>query len=253
MKKLKLVVLGLVTSLTSFGQVVTTDSVYVMKETDSMSDKTYYSPNRCFIVKNETGKIGFKVSLYINKDMEPSMITATMVGIGSCNENDEIIILLENGSKITKKSWKKFNCEGETYFDLDRNDIESLKSSPISKIRMTNGRSYDSYTGDVKLKDKRYFIQLFYALGNKLVVEGKMWLNTLSRDNIKDGINPKIIISCFLKSDTTKKSENILFIDVYRNVPNTLKIISPITNNYYKVIVNGKNGYLHSNYILINN
>ena len=36
---------------------------------------------------------------------------------------------------------------------------------------MTNGITYDSYTGDVKLKDKRYLIQLFYGLDNKLYVE----------------------------------------------------------------------------------
>lgn len=171
-KSILTLVLCLVTILT-FGQTVTTDSVYVIKETDSMSDKTYYFPNRGFIVKNETGKIGFRVGAHIDDNVEFNMITATMVGIGSCNEKDEIIILLENGSKVTKKSWKDFNCDGETYFDLDKSDIELLKSSPISKIRMTNGRSYESYTGDVKVKDKRYFIQLFYALDNKLVTEKK--------------------------------------------------------------------------------
>jgi hypothetical protein len=42
--------------------------------------------------------------------------------------------------------------------------MEMLRTLPMSKIRMTNGRSFDSYTGDVKAKDKRYFIQLLYAL-----------------------------------------------------------------------------------------
>jgi hypothetical protein len=97
----------------------------------------------------------------------------TMVGIGTCNENDEIIILFENGEKITKKSWKKFNCNGEAYFNLTDKEIDLLKKIPMSKIRMSNGRSYDSYTGDVKTKDKRYFIQLFYALDNNLVTEKK--------------------------------------------------------------------------------
>jgi hypothetical protein len=43
----------------------------------------------------------------------------------------------------------------------------------MSKIRMTNGRSFDSYTGNVIAKDKRYFIQLLYALDNKLILEKK--------------------------------------------------------------------------------
>jgi hypothetical protein len=101
------------------------------------------------------------------------MITATMVGIGGCNENDEIIILFENGEKIIKTSWKEFNCDGETYFNMDEEDIELLRTQPLSKIRMTNGRTYDSYTGDVKQKDKRYFIQVLYALDNNLITNKK--------------------------------------------------------------------------------
>lgn len=158
-------------TMVSFGQ-TSKDSVYVVKETDAMSGKTYVYGNRTFIVANDAGKIGFRISTHIS-NLSLSMITATMVGIGGCNENDEIIILFENGEKITKTSWKKFNCDGETYFNLNEKDIQLLRTQPLSKIRMTNGRTYDSYTGDVKQKDKRYFIQLLYALDNNLITEKK--------------------------------------------------------------------------------
>lgn len=171
MKTLLTLLLTLLTSIVVFAQ--NTDSVYINKETDAMTDKTYYFANRSFIVKNDAGNIGFRVDSYIDDNIEFKMLVVTMVGIGNCNENDEIIILLENGKKVTKKSWKKFNCNGEAYFNLDKDDIEILKSSPISKIRMTNGRTYDSYTGDVKPKDKRYLIQLFYSLDNKYFTENK--------------------------------------------------------------------------------
>jgi hypothetical protein len=167
MKNLKVMITTLMMCLmtmVSFGQ-TSKDSVYVVKATDDMSGKTYVYGNRDFICANDDGGIGFRISTYINsKNLSFSMITATMVGIGGCNENDEIIILFENGEKITKKSWKKFNCDGEAYFNMNEKDIQILRTQPLSKIRMTNGRTYDSYTGDVKLKDKRYFIQLFYAL-----------------------------------------------------------------------------------------
>lgn len=166
MKKVKVMMITLMMCLitmVSFGQ-NSTDSVYVVKEIDSMSGKTYVYGNRVFIVANDVGKVGFRIDTYIKDDMSFSMITVKMVGIGSCNENDEIIILFENGEKIIKKSWKKFNCNGDAYFYLTEKEIDLLRSQPMSKIRMTNGRSYDSYTGDVKTKDKRYFIQLFYSL-----------------------------------------------------------------------------------------
>ena len=49
--------------------------------------------------------------------------------------------------------------------------MKLLKTQPMSKIRMTNGRTYESYTGDVTDKNKRYFIQLFNAIENKIIVE----------------------------------------------------------------------------------
>lgn len=175
MKNLKVMMMTLMMCLmtmVSFGQ-TSKDSVYLVKETDAMSGKTYVYGNRAFIVANDAGNVGFRVDTYIRDNMSFGFITVTMVGIGSCNENDEIIILFDNGEKITKKSWKDFNCEGEAYFNLTEKEIDLLRTQPISKIRMTNGRTYDSYTGDVKEKDKRYFIQLFYALDNKLLTEKK--------------------------------------------------------------------------------
>lgn len=175
MKNLKVMMMTLMMCLmtmVSFGQ-ASKDSVYVVKKTDAMSGKTYVYGNRAFIVADDAGKVGFRVGTYIKDDLSFGMITVTMVGIGNCNENDEIIILFESGEKITKKSWKKFNCDGEAYFNMNEKEIQLLRTQPISKIRMTNGRTYDSYTGDVKEKDKRYFIQLFYALDNKLLTEEK--------------------------------------------------------------------------------
>lgn len=174
MRNLKVMITLLMCLMTmvSFGQ-TSKDSVYLVKETDVMSGKTYVYGNRVFIVANDARKIGFRVGTYIKNDLSLGMITVTMVGIGNCNENDEIIILFENGEKITKKSWKEFNCDGEAYFIMNEKEIQLLRTEPISKIRMTNGRTYDSYTGDVKEKDKRYFIQLFYALDNELLTEKK--------------------------------------------------------------------------------
>ena len=173
MNQLKMFFLTLIMCFTTnlFYTQVNKDSVYLIKSTDEMSDKTYIYTNRDFVVSNETKTKGFRVGTYIKNDMTFSMIIITMVGIGSCNEKDEMIILFENGEKITKKSWKDFNCKGEAYFSLTNEEIELLSTKEISKIRMTNGRSYESYTGDVSDKDKRYFIQLFYAINNNLTSE----------------------------------------------------------------------------------
>jgi hypothetical protein len=150
-----------------------TDSVYLIKEIDEMTGEGYIFTNRDFVVANEDKTVGFKIRATIGGDLSVSSLTVEMAGIGGCNENDEIIILFENGEKITMTSWKKFNCEGIAYFDPNENEIKLLKTQPMSKIRMTNGRSYDSYTGDVKQKDKRYFIQFYYAVDNNLITDKK--------------------------------------------------------------------------------
>lgn len=144
------------------------DSVYVVKEVDAMSEETFIYPNRRFSVANKEKSIGFVVDAYIDESLNFKMITTTMAGIGNCNENDVIIILFDSGDKITTKSWKKFNCDGDAYFNVNEQDLEMLRTQTIDKIRITNGRTFESYTGDVATKDKRYFIQLIYALDNKL-------------------------------------------------------------------------------------
>jgi len=159
--------------MVSFGQIE--DSVYLLKQTDAMTEKTYVFGSRRIICSDESGDIGFIISTHIDyKKMKFEMITAQMVGIGTCNEKDYIIILFENGEKVTLLSWNEFNCKGIAYFNLfDKRAIELLRTQPMSKIRMTNGRSNESYTSDVKVGDKRYFMQIFYALDNKLITEIK--------------------------------------------------------------------------------
>jgi len=173
MNKLKVTMMTLMMCFVTITLFAQPDSVYVIKSSDAMSGKTHVYGSKNFIVANDTKEKGFIVDTYINDNLSLHMITVVMVGIGSCNENDEIIILFENGEKIVKKSWKSFNCDGEAYFNINELEMKLLRTLPMSKIRMTNGRSFDSYTGDVIAKDKRYFIQLLYALDNKLILEKK--------------------------------------------------------------------------------
>jgi hypothetical protein len=173
MNKLKVTMMTLMMCFVTITLFAQPDSVYVIKSSDAMSGKTHVYGSKNFIVANDTKEKGFIVDTYINDNLSLHMITVVMVGIGSCNENDEIIILFENGEKIVKKSWNSFNCDGEAYFNINESEIKLLRTLPMAKIRMTNGRSFDSYTGDVIAKDKRYFIQLLYALDNKLILEKK--------------------------------------------------------------------------------
>jgi|688.fasta_scaffold732124_2 hypothetical protein len=149
------------------------DSVFLIKYVDEMADKTYYFTNRKLVVSNDEKTVGFGVEPFINDNLTFGFLSVKIINLGTCNDNDEIIILFENGEKIIKKSWKDFNCEGVAYFDMEYEDLYLLKSQQISKIRITNGYTYQSFTGNVKQKDKRYFIQFLYSLNNGLFIEQK--------------------------------------------------------------------------------
>mgnify|MGYP000906159275 FL=1 len=144
------------------------DSIYIKKYVDIMTDKTYLFPSKKIVLLNDNNKMGFSVRGEIRNGFKFDGISVKQFGIGNCDENDELIILFDNGSKIIKKSWNEFNCEGNSYFNLNQDDINLLRKQTISKIRLTNGRTYESYTGDVEKSSKRYFIQLFYAIDNNL-------------------------------------------------------------------------------------
>ncbi len=168
MKKLILSTLCVFLTIMSYFCQVDKDSVYLVEWKDVMEGKTYVMPSRKFAVQNENSTVGFVVNAATHSDFTLSTLMVRMFNIGVCNENDEIIILFENGERITKKSWREFNCKGETYFSINDSDMKLLRTQPLSKIRMTNGVSFESFTGDVEVKDKRYFIQLLYSLDNKL-------------------------------------------------------------------------------------
>jgi hypothetical protein len=154
-----------------------TDSIYVMSITDEMDGKTFYRPSgkKISIINNET-KQGINISAFIDKEGENLVVrdlNVNSAGVGNCMEGDELIILFEDGSKITLKSWNSFNCKGNSWFTIGKSDEESLSTKRINKIRLTNGRTFESLTGEVDASKKDYFIQLFFAVNNKKVKPAK--------------------------------------------------------------------------------
>ena len=175
MSKIKLLLVGLLMSFSvlSFSQ-VEPNTVSVVNVVDEMSGESFLTPSRKLVISNDELTKGFSITVHFSPTFKPTL-TSEMIGIGSCNEKDELIILLDDGEKINLISWKSFNCEGVGYFSLTNGMIKKLRNSPLSKIRITNGRSYDSYTKEVNDEDKNYFIQLFnsYYSGNYLTIKIK--------------------------------------------------------------------------------
>ena len=159
MKKLTTTVSIVLLALSSFAQLT------INETKDDMTDKVSYSISEGLVCANIEKTLGFRIdpNITIKKDKKVvENLIITMVGLESCNENNTLIILFENGDKITLTSWNKFNCKGTSYFSLTPSTIEKLKDNEISKIRLTNGKSYKSFTSELTYKN--YFIELISLL-----------------------------------------------------------------------------------------
>ena len=164
--KLLLVFTLLLFSTVSFSQ-IKNDTVHVVSWTDEMTGESYLSATHQIVLNDlRDDSKGFTIKMIFANKLT---LMTKMYGIGGCNEKDILNILLENGEKIAMESWKKFNCDGEGYFTLDDDMVNKLRSSPLSKVRITNGRSSEILQANVD-NQKKYFIQLFnsYYSGNYL-------------------------------------------------------------------------------------
>lgn len=149
------------------------DTMIVVSIKDEMTDKISYSASKNIICTEDDGKKGFSLSAFIEQDLSINDLKVKMVGIGSCVEKNTIIILFEDDSKLNLTCWNEFNCKGNAWFKIKKADIDLLSSKKIKKVRVQNGRSFESFTSEIEPKDQDFFIHLFRMLNHKQVFEYK--------------------------------------------------------------------------------
>ena len=168
MKKL-LLQFVLLTSLSGFSQ---TSTPFVIEHCkDKMTDKEYYFTQKKLICANPEKTKGFTVLPNFkaeNGGMKNNGFMCKNVNIGSCDENDSLIILFDDDTKITLTAWNKFNCEGNAYFDFSDSQLTDLSTKKVNTIRFTNGRSYESLTITLKQDERDYFVRAF---SNQKIIE----------------------------------------------------------------------------------
>ena len=167
MKKVSMVLLFALVTIVSFGQ------NQIVHEHDVMEDKNYYSLKKHLLVSDD-GKKGFIVDFYLGyKDNKVIYkgLTVTAAQIGSCHENDQLIVLFDDGTKETFSMWNKFNCSGDVYLDWNGSGINTLNKS-VKAIRLSNGRTYDSYTKELtKPEDKQFFMNAISCIQKQDIVK----------------------------------------------------------------------------------
>jgi len=161
MKKTIICALVLFT-LNSYSQ---TEKPFVIEHCiDKMTDKEYFLATKNLLCTNDQKTQGFVITNYfkaVDGKPRPNGIILKNVGIGNCDEKDDLIFLFEDDTKITITSWNKFNCEGKVYFDLSESELDILKTKKVTAIRLKNGYSYESLTYVLKKEEQGFFVNVY--------------------------------------------------------------------------------------------
>lgn len=165
---MKRLILGALLLLSTFS--IGQNNLKLFYTKDIMTDKEYVMPSENLLC-SENGKQGFLIKPVFDISKSGTIkytgLIVQSAGIGGCMENDDIIFLFEDGTKVSSKSWNDFNCKGMSYFDFYQKLLPDLNKK-IKAIRLTNGRSYDSYTYELKTDaEKNYFIYMNQLLTNQ--------------------------------------------------------------------------------------
>jgi hypothetical protein len=161
MKKTIITALALFT-ISAYSQ---TEKQFVIEHCiDKMTDREYFLSTKNFVGANSQKTQGFVITNSfkgVDGKLEQNGIILKNIGIGNCDENDELIFLFDDESKITITSWNKFNCEGKVYFNLKDSEYDLLKSKKVTAIRFKNGYSYESLTYTLKKEEQGFFINVY--------------------------------------------------------------------------------------------
>jgi len=158
----------------ALGTMAQNDSLYIAEQKDEMTEKVYYYPSRQVLCQNpELKSQGFAVSFFVGKNKKDVLVANELkmkvIGVGTCHEKDEVIFLMDDETKIKASMWNEFNCDGKVWCQVSDSDKEILATKKVVKIRVQNGRTFESYTHTIADGDKDYFIQLFKAINNQII------------------------------------------------------------------------------------
>ena len=155
-------------SIFSFAQAkkkTTTPTKFIVEHCiDEITSTEYYFPKHSLVLINSNDKEGFRITPNIKKSndsLEIKSFILKQANIGSCQENDKLYIQFVDKEVITLESWKKFNCDGLAYFDIDDSTQEKIKTTKIATIRFKNGYSGEYYTHTLKPIESTYFIKFY--------------------------------------------------------------------------------------------
>ena len=143
------------------------NDIFIYKIVDEFTDEYFYMFSKKLVLIDEEKNQGFNMNF--GMDIEKTIangLNAVIVGL-ECLEDVEVNFLFEDASKFAIKSWNDFNCDGNAWFNLSLEEIDMLGNKSLSKIRVRNGRNFESMTFTLDGEDKQYFRKAYNSIVNK--------------------------------------------------------------------------------------
>jgi len=146
------------------------------KECDEFTGDCYYFADRNIVVHNASKTQGFSIRFMFDQNTEKAVISgmySKMVGIGNCVENNTIYFIFEDGSKANFVSFNKFNCEGDAFFHISPDDLDLFRTKKISKVKISNGYSYESFSADLDNADKGFLREIVKLADSNTLIKAE--------------------------------------------------------------------------------
>lgn len=138
---------------------------------DVMNDAEYFFVKKNILATNKEKTKGFSIYPSFKKSttgIAQNGLICKAINIGTCVEDNSLIFLFSDDTKITITSWNKFNCEGKAWFNLTEEEYKDLSTKKLKAMRFTNGRSFESLTYNLTEVESNYFTS---AYTNHKIVE----------------------------------------------------------------------------------
>ena len=140
---------------------------WILISVDEMTNDSTYQSRDLIGVSNENKENGFIITM--NKsgyDGSPWVLFRTY-GSGNCIDDDNrIIFMFTDKTKIDSKGSSKFNCDNQCWYNVDDEYIETFITKNIEKVRVYTKSGSVEQTFTKKQSDE-FIITFKYLVKNK--------------------------------------------------------------------------------------
>lgn len=145
--------------------ILLTNSLYSQNEICVSYDKqtkTYDFADKLNIVEKYNS---FCLSIYLdvrnkNNFIEVFGLNVLMFNFGDDYDDNELTLIFEDGTIISKKSQQGYNLGNKDWFYLNEVDVVKLATTELVKVSFLSGLYYDNFEVRLSCDDKRYFINV---------------------------------------------------------------------------------------------